>query len=444
VNLHQLLRRRAADGNPVRVALIGAGRFGTMFLSQLRTTPGLHAVGIADLNVDRAHDQLHRIGWTDADLAPDVDTALAHGTTVITTDARALIEAPVDIVIEATGNPETGIDHALRTIAAGHHIVMVNVEADALAGPALAQRARQAGVVYSLAYGDQPAMIWELVDWARTCGFEVVCAGKGTKYLPEFLTLNPDTVWSAWAEFSEELTSSGQVNPYMHTSFRDGTKAAIEMAAVANAATLRPADDGLAFPPATTAELATVCRPRSDGGTLQHSGTVEVVSSVDLEGNWLPNHIQEGVFVVVRAPNDYTSGCFGEYLWHADDTHRYIAMYKPFHLIGMELGITIAHVALNGVPTGAPEAFCADVVAVAKTPLRSGSVLDGEGGFAVRGKLVPAAESVRLGALPIGLAHFPLIRDVAAGEVVTWDDVEVRADPQVLQLREETTKLTRS
>jgi predicted homoserine dehydrogenase-like protein len=442
VNLHQLLRRREADGAPIRIALIGAGRFGTMFLSQVRSTPGLHVVGIADLNAQRAHDQLRRIGWTDADLAEDVAQALAARRTVVTTDATTLIEAPVDVVVEATGNPETGIDHALRTIAAGHHIVMVNVEADVLAGPALARRAREAGVVYSLAYGDQPAMICELVDWARTCGFEVVCAGKGTKYLPEFLTLNPDTVWSAWAEFSEELTSSGQLNAYMHTSFRDGTKAAIEMAAVANAAILRPGDDGLAFPPAETGELATVCRPRSDGGTLQHSGTVEVVSSVDASGAWLPGHIQEGVFVVVRAPNDYTSGCFGEYLWSADDGHRHIAMYKPFHLIGFELGITIANVALNGVPTGAPEAFCADVVAVAKTALRSGSVLDGEGGFAVRGKLIPADESLRRKALPIGLAHFPLVRDVAEGAVVTWDDVEVRADPQVLRLREETTQLS--
>lgn len=443
MNLHQLLWQREAESKPVRVALIGAGRFGTMFLSQVRTTPGLHVVGIADLNTGRAHEQLKRVGWTKDDLAGDIDIALAERKTIVTADAKALIDAPVDIVVEATGNPEIGIDHALRTINAGHHIVMVNVEADALAGPALAERARQAGVVYSLAYGDQPAMIWELVDWARTCGFEVVCAGKGAKYLASYHRLNPDNVWAAW-EFSEELTSSGQLNPYMHTSFRDGTKAAIEMAAVANAAELRPGDDGLTFPPASTSELATVCRPRADGGTTQHMGTVEVVSSVDRAGNWLSDHIQEGVFVVIKAPNDYASGCFAEYPWHPDEDRRYIAMSKPFHLVGMELNITIANVALLGAPTGAPRGFSADVIAVAKKPLQAGETLDGEGGFAVRGKLIPASESLRRHALPIGMAHLPLTRSVNEGDIVTWDDVDIRTGSQVLQLRQETEKLVQS
>ena len=113
----------------------------------------------------------------------------------MTDDSAALIAADLDVVIEATGNPAAGIAHALACIDAGRHVVMVNVEADALAGPLLAERARQAGVVYSLAYGDQPALTCELVDWARACGFEVACAGKGTRYHPTFHQSTPDTVW---------------------------------------------------------------------------------------------------------------------------------------------------------------------------------------------------------------------------------------------------------
>jgi predicted homoserine dehydrogenase-like protein len=319
---------------------------------------------------------------------------------------------------------------------------MVNVEADALAGPALAARARSAGVVYSLAYGDQPAMTWELIDWARTSGFELVCAGKGTKYLPHYHALNPDTVWGAW-EFSPELTESGQLNPNMHTSFRDGTKAAIEMAAVANTAGLRPADGGLTFPPATNSDLSSICRPLEDGGTLERTPTVEVVSSVDREGNWLPDHLQEGVFVVVKAPNGYVRECMAEYAWEADDTHQYVAMYRPLHFVGLELNITIASATLRGEATGTPVGFTADVVAVAKKALRAGDTLDGEGGYAVWGRLAPAEVSLAQRALPIGLAHgVPLVRDVAEGDVVTWDDVELDESSEAVAIRKETEALS--
>jgi len=437
MNLHHALRRREAEGAPVRVGVIGAGRFGTMFLAQAHHTPGLHVAGIADLNADRAREALGRVGWPEDEVAPDLSSALRTRGTAVLEDATELIAADLDVVVEATGNPVVGIDHALRTIAAGHHIVMVNVEADALAGPALAARAREAGVVYTLAYGDQPAMTWELVDWARTSGFEVVCAGKGTKYLPHYHGLNPDTVWDAW-DFSRELIESGQLNPAMHTSFRDGTKAAIEMAAVANAAGLRPADDGLAFPPATTADLATICRPRADGGTLERSGTVEVVSSLDRDGNRLEHDIQEGVFVVVEAPNAYVRDCFAEYAWGTDDTHRYLAMSRPLHLVGLELNVSVASAALRGEATGAPTGFAADVVAVAKTPLSAGRRLDGEGGFAVWGRLMPADRSLERRALPIGLAHdVALERDVAEGEVVSWDDVRLDETAQAVRLRRE-------
>lgn len=438
MNLHAQLQARADSGRPIRVGLIGAGRFGTMYLAQARSIPGVHVVGIADIDTARAEAGLGRVGWPREARATSVRAALSGGGTVVTADAADLLEADLDVVVEATGNPLVGTRHALRAIETGKHVVMVTVEADALVGPALAARARAAGVVYTLAYGDQPALIWELVDWARSNGFAVACAGKGAKYLPHYHEMTPDTVWEHW-EFSEELTSSGQINPYMHTSFRDGTKAAIEMAAVANAAGLVPGEEGLTFTPGTVEEIATVCRPARVGGVLADHPTVEVMSSVTRDGAWIDHNTQEGVFVVVEATNDYVASCFAEYPWHPDPTGRYAALYRPYHYVGLELNTSIAHAVLNGVATGSPLGFTADVAATAKKDLRAGETLDGEGGYTVWGRLQPAHASIGSGSLPVALAHHvPLLRDVARGSVVTVDDVDLSGvDPQIRQLRRE-------
>ncbi|SDS21361.1 NAD(P)H-dependent oxidoreductase [Microterricola viridarii] len=445
MNLHALLKDREAAGRPIRIGLIGAGRFGTMYLAQARNIPGVHVVAIADINADRAKGALALVGWPDEAFVEDIDSAIAHRATTIVTDAAALFEAELDVIVEATGNPIVGINHALRAIETGKHIIMVTVEADALAGPALAKRAEAAGLVYSLAYGDQPALIWELVDWARTSGFDVVCAGKGAKYLEHYHEMNPDNVWENW-EFSKELTDSGQLNPYMHTSFRDGTKAAIEMAAVANAAELRPSDNGLTFTPGDLEEIATVCRPASVGGVLDHEGTVDVMSSVTRDGAWIPHNTQEGVFVVVKATNEYVAGCFDEYPWHPDPTGQYAALYRPYHYVGLELNISIANAALRGVATGAPRGFYADVVATAKKDLVAGEILDGEGGFTVWGKLVSAETSVAEGFLPVAMAHHvELVNDVPKGGTVRWADVVVDESlAQAIELRRETEALAQT
>ncbi|MFF7656162.1 NAD(P)H-dependent oxidoreductase [Streptomyces sp. NPDC007983] len=442
MNLHDLLLAREHDGNPIRVGVIGAGRFGTMFLAQVRATPGIHVAAIADINLDRAHQALKLVDWPEGAASDDLDDALAHGRTAVLSDAGHLFTEGIDVIVEATGNPIVGVSHAVRAIDTGQHIVMVTVEADALVGPALARRAAARGVVYSLAYGDQPALVMELVDWARTSGFQVVCAGKGAKYLENYHEMNPDNVWENW-EFSKELTDSGQLNPYMHTSFRDGTKAAIEMAAVSNAAGLIPSDAGLTFTPGDVEEIATICRPKEAGGVLAHEGSVDVMSSVTRDGAWIPHNTQEGVFVVVKATNDYVSGCFGEYPWHPDPTKQYAALYRPYHYVGLELGITIANAALRGVATGAPKGFFGDVVATAKKDLAAGEVLDGEGGYTVWGKLISARTSVARRALPVALAHHvELRRDIAKGSILTWDDVDLDgAFRQVLELRRETEEL---
>lgn len=442
MNLHKLLSDREQEGRPVRVGLIGAGRYGTMYLAQANNIPGIHVVAIADINVKRAEGAFDLVGWPKSQIAPDIATALRDRSTTIVANADELFDVDIDVIVEATGNPIVGVKHALRAIETKKHIIMVTVEADALAGPALARRAEAAGVVYSMAYGDQPALIMELVDWARTSGFDVVCAGKGAKFLEHYHEMNPDNVWENW-EFSKELTGSGQLNPNMHTSFRDGTKASIEMAAVANGAGLVPSDTGLTFTPGDVEEIATICRPADVGGVLAHEGTVEVMSSVKRDGTWIPHNTQEGVFVVVKATNAYVSGCFTEYPWHPDPTGQYAALYRPYHYVGLELNMSIANAALRGISTGSPIGFFGDVVATAKKDLKAGEFLDGEGGYTVWGQLVSAKHSVATGALPVALAHHVELRnDVAKGGIVGWDDVIMDDSlAQALEVRRETEAL---
>jgi predicted homoserine dehydrogenase-like protein len=425
MNLHSLLQARAAAGKPVRVALIGAGKFGSMFLSQVPHVAGLEVPVIVDLDPEHARDACRTVGWSAERIAR----------TAFGADGAKALADNIDVVVEATGSPAAGIRHARAAIKAGKHIVMVNVEADVLAGPLLAEEARRAGVVYSLAYGDQPALTAELVDWARATGFHVVAAGKGTKYLPAYHDVTPDGVWQHYGLTAGEAQSAG-MNPQMFNSFLDGTKSAIEMAAIANATGLDVPSGGLLFPPCGVDDLPHVLRPREHGGVLERSGLVEVVSSLERDGRPVFRDLRWGVYVVLEAPNDYAADCFRQYGLKTDASGRYAAMYKPYHLIGLELNISVLSAALRREPTGQPLGFRGDVVAVAKKDLRAGEMLDGEGGYTVWGKVLPAATSLTLGALPIGLAHrVRLTNDVARGAVVGWSDVAIDATDDSVKIR---------
>ncbi|HEX3883866.1 MAG TPA: Gfo/Idh/MocA family oxidoreductase [Stellaceae bacterium] len=411
MSLHRLLQQRLAAGRPVRVGLIGAGKFGSMFLNQAPTMAGVEISVIADLDPERARNACRTVGW---------DAGRIARTRFVDSGAELCADPDVEVVVEATGAPPAGIAHARAAIAAGRHIVMVNVEADVLAGPLLAEEARAKGVVYSLAYGDQPALTCEIVDWARACGFEVVAAGKGTKYLPAYHAVTPDDVWAHYGLTPDEAKRGG-MNPQMFNSFLDGTKSAIEMAAIANASGLGVPQDGLSFPPCGVDDLPEILR---GGRSLERDGMVEVVSCLERDGRPVFRDLRWGVYVVLRAPNEYARTCFKEYGLKTDASGWYAAMYKPYHLIGLELGMSVLSAALRGEPTGQAQGWRGDAVAVAKRALRAGEMLDGEGGYTVWGKLVPAERSLAEGALPIGLAHkVPLTRDIAAGEIVRWSDV---------------------
>jgi predicted homoserine dehydrogenase-like protein len=442
MNLHRMLAQRADAGEPIRVGLIGAGKFGTMFLAQARVTPGLHVLGVADLQPARARGFMRDAGWPDEQLdAPGFEAARATGRTHLTDDGMALITAPgLDVVVEATGDPRAGARHALAAIEQGRHLVMVNVETDVLVGPALAERARKAGLVYSLAYGDQPALICELVDWARACGFAVVCAGKGTRYLPHFHQSTPATVWDHFGITPAEAETAG-MNPKMFNSFVDGTKSAIEMAAVANATGLEPQDRGLSFFPCGTHDLARVLRTESMGGQLEREGTVEVISDLERDSRHVHGDLRQGVYVTFRAPTGYAAACFGQYGLTTDPSGEIAALWRPVHLIGLELGISIAAAALRCEPTGAPTGRRAEVVATAKRDLAAGEILDGEGGETVWGRLMPAAVARAEEGLPIGLAHgVRLRRAVAAGARLTAADVELDMSDQLVKLRDAPTQ----
>lgn len=420
-----LARLAAERDRPIRVALIGAGKFGSMFLAQVPTIAGLKVAVIADLDPDRARAACRNVGWDDTLIKA----------THFTDSGLIAARAEVDVVIEATGHPEAGITHARAAIDAGCHIVMVNVEADVLAGAELSRRAAKAGVVYSMAYGDQPALVSEMVDWARATGFQVAAAGKGTKYLPAYHHVTPDDVWSHYGLTPEAAKAAG-MNPQMFNSFLDGTKSAIEAAAMANACGLDVPEAGLGFPPCGVDDLAHVLRPECVGGQLARDGMVEVVSSLERDGRPVFRDLRWGVYVVLKAPNDYAAACFKQYGLPTDATGRYATMYKPFHLIGLELSVSVLSVALRGEPTGQTRDWRGDAVAVAKRDLRAGEVLDGEGGWTVYARAT-SAQASRAGALlPIGLAHgVTLTRDIPAGTTLRMEDVALNEKLHGVQLR---------
>jgi predicted homoserine dehydrogenase-like protein len=444
MNLYAKLLQRKDD--PIRVGVIGAGKFGAMYIAQVPKTPGVHLAGIADLAPDNAKANLKRVGWDlEKTLASSLDEALKRSLTHVSDDWQALVSHPaVDIVVEATGNPMAAVEHALAAFAHGKHVVMVTVEADAYCGPLLAKKAAEAGVVYSLAYGDQPAIICDLVDWARAAGFPVVAAGRGHKWLPQYAQSTPDTVWQHWGLTAEQARIGG-LNPKMFNSFLDGSKPAIETTAVCNATGLTPAPGGLAYPPASVDDIPFVMRPKAEGGQLHHKGQVEVISSLEADGRVIPYDIRMGVWVVFEGETEYVRRCFEEYKVRTDPSGRYACMYKRWHLIGLEVGISVASIGLRGEPTGCATDWRADAVATAKRDLKPGELLDGEGGYTVVGRLMPAADSLAQGCLPLGLAHgWKLLKPVAAGQAVKWNDVAVDANATAVRVRREMEALFRA
>ena len=443
MSLYAKLQKLQEDGKPVRVGMVGAGKFGSMFLAQVRKIPGVQVIAIADLSPERARSNLEFIGWDSNALhAISAEDAARTGGIFITEDYTSFVSSPfIDVMVECTGDPVAAVDHIVASFDHGKDVVNVTVEADSYCGAGLAKRARVAGVLYSLAYGDQPALTAELVDWARCCGFQVMAAGRGHKWQAHYRLSTPETVWEHWG-LTPEKAERGRLNPKMFNSFLDGSKPAIESAAIANACGLNVPNEGLAYPAGDVEAIPSLMRPRAEGGALEGPGMVEVISALRDDGSHVGYDIRQGIWVCVEGDTDYIRNCFEEYGVVTDPSGTYCAMYKRFHLIGLELGMSVAHVGARRETTGTPSQFIGDVCAVSKGQLRAGSVLDGEGGATVYGGLRPAKLSTAGRYLPLGLCNGAVLkRDIGLDDVITLDDVDLDSTPLAFQLRAETEAL---
>lgn len=426
---------------PIEVGVIGAGLFGTKLVDQIARTPGMRTALIADLDLENA-----RSAYAEADVGDVTDVnsvdaaneAIAAGDPAVTADSFTLLESDVSVVVEATGVPEAGARHAYEAIANRKHVVMVTVEADTVVGPFLAEMAERTGVVYSLAYGDQPALIAELYDWATSVGLDVVAAGKGNPYREAYRTGTPDDVFERYG-FGETFVEEHNLNPRMYNSFLDGTKVAVEMCSVANATGLVPDVQGMHLPTCEIPEIPNTLRPEDSGGLLSQTGVVDTVSTLHPDGTSVDHSISFGVFVVTTTPNhavrEYIAQNSGEGLY-VSDCGDYQVFYRPYHLPGIETTISVASAALEGEPTGAPKEHTAEVVAAAKKPLEPGEEIDGGGGYTIYGQLETAERAMADNHVPFELLDGATVtNEIEQDSVITYEDVEVDEDSFIYALR---------
>ena len=415
----------------INIAFIGCGKFISMFLSQYNQLKKIKIDTIVDLDIERAKSNCIKSG-----LKKETVEKINFVNSL-----DSILNRNIEIFIEATGNPIAGTLHAYKIIKVKKNIIMVNVEADVLCGKYLSDLAKENNVIYSMAYGDQPSLIIEQIEWARLNGFFVTCAGKGTKYHPSFEYSTPESVWNNYGMTAEQAKKAG-MNPKMFNSFVTGDKSSIEMAAVANASGLKCPVNGLTYPPVGVYDIANKLRPKDKGGHIDHEGQVEVISSIDRKKIQIENDLRWGVYIVIKAQNNYVKNCFKEYGMVTDNSGEYSAIWRPYHYVGLELAQSIYSIALDKKPTGYTKFFNADVVSVAKKDLASGEILDGEGGFASRGRLVASKDSIGSNFLPLGLSDGAKTKkSIKKDEFIKVDDVEINWKQEVLKAREYQTKI---
>ena len=441
--LSHLLARRSAEGNPIRVGIIGAGKFGAGLVAQISQMRGMEVCAIADIDPAHARHAYMSSSVPGEDIRAvetvmGLDDAIHAGKPAIVEDGLLIPGCDlVDVVVEATGVPEVGARMAYETLTHNKHLVMVNVETDVTVGALLRRLADSAGVVYTLVDGDQPGVTMNMVEWARTLGFEVVAAGRGTVFFGDDRAGTPDTVPERFG-FSGEMIERRTINFKMYNSFRDGSKAQIEMTALANMAGLAPDVRGMHEPSLNIPDIARAFSLREEGGILGRQGVVELANSVAEDGQtMLENPLGMGVFAVIRTEHSFTQEDLQGYHLHPGGDGKNFLLYRPYHLVAVEAPISIARAALYGVPTGSPlPRPTAEVIAVAKRDLKQGDALDGSGGYTVNG-LIERAEAARAeNLLPLGLASgVTLKEDAAQGTPITYDMVELDEASFVLKLR---------
>jgi len=422
--LHTKLENRK---EPIRIAFIGCGKFVSMFLAQYNHLDKIQIDSIVDLNIEQAKNNCSNSGLDETTIS-EINFSKS---------LDEILDRNIEIFIEATGNPIVGTVHAVKIIKNKKHVILVNVEADITCGKYLSDIAKENGVICSMAYGDQPSLIIEQIEWARLNGFSVVCAGKGTKYHPTFEYSTPDTVWGHYGLTKERAEKESGMNPKMFNSFLCGDKSAIEMCAVSNAANLKCPINGLTFPPIGVYDIAKKLIPKQEGGLIDFDGQVEVISSIDLNKNDIPNDLRWGVYIVIKAKNEYVKNCFKDYGMVTDSSGNYSAIWRPYHYIGLELAQSIYSIALDNRATGFTKNYNADVASYAKKDLKIGDKLDGEGGFCARGKLITSQKSKDEKILPLGLTDNAILKkNINKDQVIRLDDVELNLPKEVIEARD--------
>ena len=422
--LHTKLENRK---EPIRIAFIGCGKFVSMFLAQYNHLDKIQIDSIVDLNIEQAKRNCSNSGLDETTIS-EIN---------FSNSLDEILDRNIEIFIEATGNPIVGTVHAVNIIKNKKHVILVNVEADITCGKYLSDIAKENEVICSMAYGDQPSLIIEQIEWARLNGFSVVCAGKGTKYHPTFEYSTPDTVWGHYGLSKERAEEESGMNPKMFNSFLCGDKSAIEMCAVSNAANLKCPINGLTFPPIGVYDIAKKLIPKQEGGLIDFDGQVEVISSIDLDKNDIPNDLRWGVYIVIKAKNEYVKNCFKDYGMVTDSSGNYSAIWRPYHYIGLELAQSIYSIALDNRATGFTKNYNADVASYAKKDLKIGDKLDGEGGFCARGKLITSQKSKDEKILPLGLTDNAILKkNINKDQVIRLDDVELNLPKEVIEARD--------
>ena len=442
--LSEQLAQRQAEGRPIRVGVIGAGKFGGGLVAQLFKARGMEACVVADSDSERArraHTDAGRLADDIREVASvaELNNAIASGGWATVEDGSLLATCDeLDVVVEATGIPEIGARHACAAIDHGKHIVMVTIETDVTVGAALKRRADKAGVVYTLVDGDQPGCIMNMVDWARTVGFEIVAAGRGTILRDDDATATPDSVQDRYA-FDDDLMARRNINTKMFNSFRDGTKAQLEMTALANMTGLPPDVRGMHEPPANLEDIPRLFSLEEEGGMLSRHGVVELANSVAADGeSMLPNPLRMGVFLVIRADHPFIEEDLAGYGCHPGGNGNFL-LYRPYHLVAVEAPISIARAVLYGVPTGAPlDTPAAELITVAKRHLKKGEMLDGGGGYTVNGLIEKAEIASAQNLLPLGLSPgATLLTDIEEGGAIGNDVVKHDEGTTIFAVRRE-------
>jgi predicted homoserine dehydrogenase-like protein len=412
----RLQQRLDETGQPLRVGLVGAGQMGTGFAAQLLRMPGIALSAVFDVDRDRAVDALGQSGIKPSD-ATDVDAAsraIESGGSVALAGVDELGGLPLDIIVEATGVPDVGARVAIEALASGKGIATLNVESDVTIGAYLARLAQESGAIYSVCRGDEPVETKILVDFARDLNLEVICAGKGKN--------NPLDPHASPESLTAQAQAKG-MNPKMLTSFVDGSKAMIEMAALANTTGLDVSKRGMHGPPSTVPTLHQTFALAEDGGVLERGGVVD----------YCTGPVAPGVFVVVRTEDPYVHQEM-TYLQMGDGP--YFALYRPYHLASLEAPLTVYEMALDKRPSLTAEHWTAEVGAEAKRPLKAGERIDGIGGSMVRGLIDPADDFARDNGVPLGvLQGAVLTRDLPVDAMLTYDDVELDESSTIVKMR---------